>query len=238
MDNGWIKIYRTVQKHWIFSDAEKFRAWILILFTVNYEPKKVNLGNLLLNCDRGESLLSLDSWAKIFGGTWNKSRVRRFFDLLQKDSMIVLKNEHKTTRLTVCNYDTYQDVRNANETKVKRKRNGVDTELTPTKERKEIKNIDIVKNFYSKELEKTDDENYHKFVDFLYGENPVSRPLDRCLKLPKQVNYKSFCNLMAKAKMNKKKLLEVVLDLDNYNKGSYTDLYLTLNKWLDDRNSK
>ena len=119
---GWIKIYRSIQKHWIFEDAEKFKAWNIILFTVNYEPKKVNIKNTLLQCDRGESLMSLESWAKAFGNGWNKSKVRRFFILLENDSMIITKSEHKTTRLTVCNYESYQDERNANETQVKRKR--------------------------------------------------------------------------------------------------------------------
>ena len=94
-----------MQKHWIFSDAEKLRAWMIILFVVNFEPKKVVIKNSMYVCGRGESLLSLDSWAREFGGKWNKSAVRRFFTLLQNDSMIVLKSEQKTTRLTVCNYD-------------------------------------------------------------------------------------------------------------------------------------
>jgi hypothetical protein len=103
---------------------------------------------------------------------------------------------------------------------------------------KVLSNIDTTKKFYENEKSKTDDQKYHTFVDFLYGQNPVLRPLERCLKLPKQVSYKSFCHLMAKAQKNKKKLLEITLDLDNYNKGNYTDLSLTLNKWLDERHTK
>jgi len=137
---GWIKVHRSIKKHWIFKDAEKLRAWLLILLEVNHEPNKVNVGNLLLTCKRGESLKSLDTWAKTFGGNWNKSKVRRFFKLLQNDSMIVLKSERKTTRLTVCNYDTYQEKRNANETKMKRKRHANDTQTTPNKNEKNEKN--------------------------------------------------------------------------------------------------
>jgi len=137
--SGWIKIHRTIQNHWIFSDEEKLKAWIIILFTVNFEPKKVNIKNTIFECNRGESLLSLDSWAEKFGKNWNKSKVRRFFKLLESDSMIVVKSEQKTTRLTVCNYETYQDERNASETQVKRKRNASETQTTPTKECKECK---------------------------------------------------------------------------------------------------
>jgi hypothetical protein len=115
--SGWIKTHRAIQNHWIFTDAEKYRAWMIILFTVNFEPKKVNIKNTIFKCNRGESLLSLDSWAKKFGKNWNKSKVRRFFACLESDSMVVTKSEHKTTRITVCNYELYQDERNANEQK-------------------------------------------------------------------------------------------------------------------------
>ena len=53
--------------------------------------------------------------------------------------MIVLKSETQTTRLTVCNYDTYQDMRNTNETQMKHKRNANETHLTPIEEGKEEK---------------------------------------------------------------------------------------------------
>ena len=138
---SWIKLHRKIYAHWIFKDAERLRAWIIILGHVNFKDEKVALGNDLLICKRGESLMSLDSWAKLFGKNWNKSKVRRFLNLLQNDSMIELTNEKITTRLTVCNYDTYQDERNASETQVKRKRNASETQVTPTKESKEYKEL-------------------------------------------------------------------------------------------------
>jgi len=64
----------------------------------------------------------------------------RFLKLLEKDSMIVLKNETVTTRITICKYDTYQGERNEDETQVIRKRNASETQVIPTKESKEYKN--------------------------------------------------------------------------------------------------
>lgn len=139
--SGWIKIDRGIYNHWIFKDAEKFKAWITILGKVNYEPSKVLIGDMLLECGRGESLMSLESWAQLFGAGWNKSKVRRFFKLLEKDNMIVTKSESKTTRLTVCKYDYYQGKRNDDETEVKHKQNGSETQVTPIKEREEYKEI-------------------------------------------------------------------------------------------------
>ena len=148
---GWIKLHRSLINHWIIKDSDKFKAWITILLTVNHNSNKVNIGNYLIECGRGESLKSLDSWVKIFGKGWNKSKVRRFLTLLENDSMIELIPNTKTTHLRVCKYDSYQSERNANETEVKRKRNGSETVLTPNKNDKKEKNdkeySDEIKHF-------------------------------------------------------------------------------------------
>jgi len=129
INEGWISVYRAIRKHWIFPKGRpftKFEAWLTILMEVNHQDETVNIGNAVLCCNRGEKLYSLDTWAKIFN--WNKSKVRRFFKLLEACSMIVLKPEQKTTRIKVCNYDSYQNDRNANETEVKRKRHQLNNE--------------------------------------------------------------------------------------------------------------
>jgi len=134
---GWIRIYRSMKNHWLFPKNKpmtNFEAWITILIEVNHSDEKTNIGYNIIDCKRGEKL---DTWGKLFN--WNKSKVRRFFNLLQKDSMIVLKGEQKTTRLIVCNYESYQSERNGSETEVKRKRNASETQVTPIKEVKNDK---------------------------------------------------------------------------------------------------
>lgn len=137
--SGWIRIDREITSHWIFKDAWKFRNWIDLLTLVNHSEQKVNIKGTVLTCKRGETLCSLDTLAK----RWNcdKSKVRRFLKLLESDSMIELKSEHITTRLTICKYDTYQGERNADETQVTQKRNASETQTTPNKnDKKENKN--------------------------------------------------------------------------------------------------
>lgn len=135
---GWIKLHRKITEHWIWSKPEYLQWWIDILIQANFESKKVLIKSKLLECPRGDVLYSYDTWAK----RWkcSKSKAMRFLILLEKDSMIVLKNETVTTRLTICKYDSYQDERNDSETQVKRKRNASETQVKPTKESKEIKN--------------------------------------------------------------------------------------------------
>jgi hypothetical protein len=111
---GWISVQRKIRDHWIWKDSEKLKWWLDILLEANHTGKKVVIGYNILECKRGECLVSLQEWGK----RWNvsKSVVNNFFALLKKDEMITLKNETITTRLIVCNYGKYQDSQNASET--------------------------------------------------------------------------------------------------------------------------
>ena len=106
--SGWIKIYRSISKHWLFTDAERLRAWIIILLEVNHAEKPVMIDGEKLECGRGQSVNSIKTWAKLFGN-WSRGRTRTFLSLLQNERMIELEGLRKTTRLTVINYSIYQD---------------------------------------------------------------------------------------------------------------------------------
>jgi hypothetical protein len=136
--SGWIKLHRSIKDHWLYTEDRvfsKFEAWNDILLTVNYADAKQVIKGKIYNIKRGESTMSLDNWAKRWN--WDKSKVRRFLTLLQSDGMIVLNSDNITTHLSVCNYASYQDERNANETQTKRKRNANEIQTTPIKEEEE-----------------------------------------------------------------------------------------------------
>jgi hypothetical protein len=138
MSYGWIKVHRQIQSHWLYTDKREFsyfEAWIDIILSVNHADAKTMIQGTLYEVKRGQSINSLDTWAKRW--SWSKSKVRRFLKTLEIDSMVVLKNETITTRLTVCNYDSYQETRNADETQMKRKRNADETQMKPNKNDKE-----------------------------------------------------------------------------------------------------
>lgn len=140
-NKGWISIDRKLQTHWLWNEKREFsklEAWLDILLTVNHSEQKTIIKNTLFIIKRGESIKSLDTWSKRWN--WNKSKVRRFLKTLESDSMIVTKNEHKTTRLTVCKYDSYQDKRNADETQMKQERNASETQMTPNNNDNNINN--------------------------------------------------------------------------------------------------
>lgn len=110
------------------------------MLMVNHAEEKINIGDKILICKPGESLKSLETWARRWN--WTKSKVKRFLEILQKDDMICLQNEKITTRITINNWDTYQGNRNGNETHLKRIWNADETHLKPNKNvKKEKKDI-------------------------------------------------------------------------------------------------
>jgi hypothetical protein len=132
--SGWIKVHRKVQDHWIFKEQRefsRFEAWLDILLCANHSEQKVIIQGTVYTVKQGESLHSLETWAKRWN--WSKTKVRRFFDTLTKELMIETTNETKTTRLTICNYASYQVERNADETTKKRRRNADETQTAPNK---------------------------------------------------------------------------------------------------------
>jgi hypothetical protein len=135
---GWIRLHRAIKEHWLWNDPVKFQWWVDILLTVNHSDTKVNIGYMLIDCKRGQSIKSLSNWAKQW--SCSKDTVRNFFKLLEKDSMILLESLQKTTRLTVCNYDNYQTNLHAEQTQGKRCPNDTSTQTIMNKNEKNVKN--------------------------------------------------------------------------------------------------
>ncbi len=148
MNNGYIKLYRKIKDHWIYQNSQYLSAWLDILLNVNWSDQRVLIGGQILECKRGQSLMSLESWAETFGankrrGSWTVRKVRVFFDLLQQDEMIVRENVIKTSRLTVCNFDTYQNSRHDDGRQTAGRRQADDNQTaTNNKDKKGIREED------------------------------------------------------------------------------------------------
>lgn len=141
MTEGWIKLHRKMEDHWLYPTGREFteyEAWQDLLLQANHKPSKVRVKNKVLICHRGESLRSIKQWARRW--RWSKSKVYRFFSLLEDDNMIKTQSERVTTRVKVCNYNTYQKSRNADETQSEQSRNEPETTPDTNKNEKNEKN--------------------------------------------------------------------------------------------------
>ena len=231
---GWIKIHRQIQKHWIWDNPEYLKAWIAILMTVNHEEKKILIHGELFECGRGESFLSLSNWTKTFGKGWTMRKTRTFFELLKNDSMIDTKGYRKTTHLKVCNYDSYQEQRQANDTQTTSRRQANDKQTTTNKNDKNYKNEKNYKEediFISDEIKKLK-EDFERFNNWLDTETTFIR------KIKTQMTEEQFIKL--KKTYNSTQIKNTVLSLENYKDAPkrYTSVYLTVKNWLDKDNNR
>jgi hypothetical protein len=135
-------IYRRLQDHWLWQDANKLKWWLDLLISANHKSTKVLVGNKLVDCERGQSLQSLCTWAK----QWNVDRrtVKKFFAMLENEQMIVQHNVHNTTLITICNYDSYQMRGDSEVTDVVNDKYPIGNRwVTETKKKEEVKEINI-----------------------------------------------------------------------------------------------
>jgi hypothetical protein len=116
MHRGYISLYRKLQDHWLFSEKRQLtylEAWIVMLWEVNHKDGKMLIQKELIECKRGQSVNSIETWAKKF--KWSPRQVGIFFEKLEKDGMIIKEGKaqrlSKTSRITICNYDGYQNPR-------------------------------------------------------------------------------------------------------------------------------
>jgi hypothetical protein len=128
-NQGWICLHRKIQENFLWKKARVFselEAWLDILLNVqhSHETTEIMIGMTVLQCGYGQSLKSIATWADRW--MWTESKVRRFLNLLKDRGMISTEGVRKTTRITVCNFQTYNTQRSQSEVKVKSKRRAND----------------------------------------------------------------------------------------------------------------
>ncbi|NLX28742.1 MAG: hypothetical protein GXY59_07205 [Bacteroidales bacterium] len=110
--NGWVKLHRSTQDHWIWQDNRYFKWWVTILLNVNHQANKFPVGNEVHTCNPGQSFRTLEQWAQLFGT--NKKGTVNFMNLLENDAMITReilgKGNRRKTLLSVVNWEKYQRI--------------------------------------------------------------------------------------------------------------------------------
>ncbi|MBS6504221.1 MAG: hypothetical protein KH415_21885 [Clostridium sp.] len=108
MVEGWNKIYRSIQEHWLWT-CEPFsrgQAWIDLLLMANHKEAKIMVNGNLEVVERGQRITSIrklsDRWK------WSTKKVTHFLDQLVKDNMIEYTSNNSKTVITILNYDKYQ----------------------------------------------------------------------------------------------------------------------------------
>lgn len=241
LSTGHISLYRSIRKHWIWSDPVKFQWWVDILLEANHKPQKVLIGDQLIECKRGQSAKSMCTWAK----RWrvDRGQVRRFFKLLESDQMATIKTTSKTTMITICNYESYQDHRpSKGTTKRPSNEHQVNTNNNDNNDNKDSTRQWLFSHngFFDRQLVKNVDEpeldKYQKLVEFLHSKDEEGKYLfSNVLSLEKQISYKDYLALKkTESTYNLRSLKSVLEAMENKPdlKKKYKNVFLTANNWL------
>jgi DNA replication protein DnaD len=106
---GYIKIERTLQHHWLWEDKpfSKGQAWIDLILMANHEDKKFPYKNTVIEGKRGTVYRSKTYLANRWG--WDRKKVTQFLKQLQNDEMVALTTTTHGTTVSLINYDKFQD---------------------------------------------------------------------------------------------------------------------------------
>ncbi|EAD4496503.1 DnaD domain protein [Listeria monocytogenes] len=166
MSSGWIKIYRSLQEHWIWENEKYLKWWLDLLILANHQDRDILINGELITIKRGQKHTS-ELW---LSNRWNADRkqVRKFLELLKKNDMITItKSRQKGTTYEISNYNDFQGISEEIRTT---KGTTIDTTEDTTKEHQMVQrkgHKQELKNLRIKELKKDINNNSDlNFKDF------------------------------------------------------------------------
>lgn len=103
---GCVLLWREVLEKELFQEKPfcAFGAWLWLIMEANWEDKKDRYGEVV---KRGEIHTSQRALASAWG--WERSKVRRFLDRLERDQRIDQQTTQERTKIRLTNYELYQD---------------------------------------------------------------------------------------------------------------------------------
>lgn len=203
--SGFIKLHRKIQEHWIYQEKRKFsryEAWLDMLMMANHRKNKFLHGSELVEVEKGQFVTSevklMERW------DWGKNKLRLFFDLLEKDGMVIKKSDRKRTTITICNYGLYHtfETTDGPQTDCERTDNGLITDTNKNEENVENEKNDKKVKPLSRNKTYSEDSVEYKMALYLHT------------KIMEHANESGVAHLVEKANLQKwaddcRKLLEI-----------------------------
>jgi len=172
---GYFKVERDFLESdfWLSEPFTKSQAWVDLFGIANHAPGFFVKRGMQINLKRGQTGRSELTLARRW--QWSRNKVRRFLKWLENNEMISLKQDNKTSLITICNYDHYQGVQNKNDTP-----DGT-TNDTPERHQKDTKRYTNKKNKNEKKnkniIDKPENVSDQTWSDFLTHRKSKKAPI-------------------------------------------------------------
>jgi predicted transcriptional regulator len=125
--NGWISLYRSLLDWEWFSNSEMVHLFIYFLLKANHEPNKWQG----IELSRGQFITGREKIKSETGIP--ESTIRTCIERLKKSDVITVKTTNKYSIITICNYDSYQQVKIENDQQKDQQKDQQNANKTPTK---------------------------------------------------------------------------------------------------------
>jgi len=146
MDNGYIKLYRSLKNNPIMGQPDYLAVWIFLLLSVNHKDADFIFNNQKITIKAGSFITGRNKIAKIL--KVNSSKVERILKYLEIEHQIEQQTTNKFRIISICNWREYQESEQQNEQPVNNQRTTseqpVNTNKNDKKNKKEKNNIFII----------------------------------------------------------------------------------------------
>jgi hypothetical protein len=105
-DNGWIKIWRLKESHWLNKDPKARLLWWQLLTMATYKPSKIKTGGKIIDIPAGTVVTSKAELAELCGFSLDTSK--RLMKLLESTQQIAQRTSRQGSIITICNWSKYQ----------------------------------------------------------------------------------------------------------------------------------
>lgn len=170
-DKGYIKLYRDIRDHWIWSSEgepfDKLHAWVDLLMMANHKDREVPFNGKMVVVPKGSRITSLHKLSERW--RWSIHKVSDFLYLLEQAGMITQERNSQKTLINVVNYAFYQDVNTPKGTGKEHLRN---TEGTLTEQEGNTEGTKQDIRIHYKDIEKHEEDNMP----------PASKPFLKAIK--------------------------------------------------------
>lgn len=138
---GYVKIYRKLQDHWLWQDKpfSRGQAWIDLILLANHKDGTAVMDGSKVEVPTGCLVTSLRKLGDRWG--WSRTKVGRFLNLLENENMLTQNSDTKKTVIRLENYGILQGKQTQS---VTQKRHGNDTGVTQKNTNKN--NKEYIKN--------------------------------------------------------------------------------------------
>lgn len=138
MHNGWIKIYRDLDKKGFYRDSHFVHLWIHVLLKANHREAEFMWNGKLKKLKRGQFLTGRKALQEETG--INEHKIERILKLFESEQQIEQQKTNRFRLITVKNYEKYQDREQQNAQQMSNKCTTDEQQMSTNKNDKNKKN--------------------------------------------------------------------------------------------------